>query len=278
MPGPLLPALFACPTPAPVPTVSVEVVTTALVHADWKQVVDDGTAGAVDLPVQVGLIRHPDATIAVDAGLGLAARAGDYPGFPLSAIMAFTVPEGAALVEQLAAPPDLFLMTHLHYDHVGGLLDFPGATVWTTEDDWRAYGANARGGFPKALREGLDWRPQDLDAHGASMVLGRPALDVLGDGTVWYLSLTGHTPGAAAVLARAEDGPWLFVGDTAWVEAHLDGARRPPMVRAVIDSHPREVVQSVRWAQALKEQCPDLRVVVGHEPANAAGLSSAGSP
>lgn len=275
MANPLLPALFACPAATPNPGVSVEVVTTALVHADWAQVVDDGTTGPVDLPVQVGVVRHPEATVAIDAGLGLETRAGRYPGFPLSAIMDASVPEGAALVEQLPEPPDLFLLTHLHYDHVGGLLDFPGATAWTTVDDWRAYGAGARGGFPKALRKGIDWQPQQLDAGHAGRVLDRPALDVLGDGSVWYLSLPGHTPGAAAVFVRAEDGPWLFVGDTAWVDKHLEGARRPPLVRAVIDSNPGEVVDSLAWARRLKAQCPDLRVVAGHEPAHTDGLSSA---
>ncbi len=270
---PALPALLACPPATPTPAISVEVVRTAIVHSDWKQVVDDGTQGPVDLPALVGVIHHPDATILVDSGLGLQTRAGRYPGFPISLLGELTVPQGEAIVERLPSPPDLVLMTHLHYDHVGGLLDLPDVPVWTTDADWRTYGGLAAG-FPPRLRHGVDWHPQSMAAGDATQVLGRPAVDVLGDGSVWYLSLPGHTPGAAAVLVRAEDGPWLFVGDTAWVDKHLDGARRPWLTRTVIDASIKDEAASLSWARWMKAECPDLRVIAGHEPSLSDGVSS----
>jgi glyoxylase-like metal-dependent hydrolase (beta-lactamase superfamily II) len=274
MPLPPLPVDLACPPADTNPGVKVEVVATAFVHDDWRRVVDDGTRGPVAMPVLVGILRHPDATVLVDAGLGLESRDGSYPGFPLSALGDIEVPQGQAIVERLEAPPDLVLMTHLHYDHVGGLLDLPGVPVWTTEEDWRAYGGGNLG-FPPRMRRLPQWQPKPLRAGSASQVLGQPALDVLGDGSLWYLSLPGHTPGAAAVLVRAEDGPWLFIGDTAWVDKHLGTARRPPLTRAVIDAHPGEALESLEWARWLKGSCPDLRIVAGHEPAHSQGLHSA---
>lgn len=273
MPLPALPVLLACPPATPNPTVAVEVVRTAIMHGVWSQVVDDGTRGPVELPALVGIIHHPDATILIDSGLGLESRAGRYPRFPLTLLSDVTVPEGEAIVERLPEPPDLVLMTHLHYDHVGGLLDLPGVTVWTTDEDWRTYGGLAIG-FPPRLRNGVDWRPQDMGAGHATQVLGRPAVDVLGDGSIWYLSLPGHTPGAAAVLVRAEDGPWLFVGDTAWVDQHLAGARRPWLTRTVIDASIREEARSLAWARWMQAECPDLRVIAGHEPSLSAGIAS----
>lgn len=272
MPIPL-PAALVCPPPTPEPTVQVEVVTAGLISADWAQVVDDGTTGEVLLPSLVGVIHHPEALVTVDAGLGLTTRDGTYPGFPLNKMGEQTVPEGTALIERLGHAPDLVLMTHLHYDHVGGLLDMPGTKVWTTRDDWRAFGGGAPG-FGRRMKKAVDWRPHDVRPGHAQQVLGQPALDVLGDGTIWYLSLPGHTPGAAAVLVRAEDGPWLFVGDTAWVDKHLEGARRPPLVRAIINADNKQVADGQAWAGWLKANCPDLRVIAGHEPTLTDGVHS----
>lgn len=274
MPLPPLPAVVACPPPGPNPQVQVQVVTTSYVHDDWRRVVDDGSTGPIVMPVQVGILRHPDATVLVDAGLGLSTRDGSYPGFPLSALGDLEVPPGMAIVEQLDEDPDLVLMTHLHYDHVGGLFDLPASTpVWTTEADWLTYGGGAIG-FPRRLKDAVDWQPQPLRAGSANQVMGRAAIDVLGDGSIWYLDLPGHTPGAAAVLVRAEDGPWLFIGDTAWVDKHLHDARRPGLTTVVIDAQPKLLKDSLTWARQLQADCPELRVVSGHEPANTEGLRS----
>lgn len=272
-----LPVDLACPDAAPNPGVRVEVVSAGIIGSDWGQVVDDGTTGPVALPSLVGVVRVGGRTVIVDAGLGRTTRAGTYPSFPLNQLGEISVPDGTAIVERLAAPPDLVLMTHLHYDHVGGLFDLPGVPVWTTREDWAAFAPGAPG-FPRRLRDAVQWQPQDMGPMHASRVLGRPAHDVLGDGNVWYLSLPGHTPGAAAVLVRAEDGPWLFVGDTAWVDRHLADTRRPLSTRLLLDSRPDEALESLEWARWLKASCPELTIVVGHEPSLMEGRSSTSAP
>lgn len=268
-----LPVDMACPPTTPRAEVRVEVVNTGWVQADWARVSTDGREGEVQLPLLVGMIHHPRGLVLVDSGLGLATREGRYPGFPLSLLGGHEIPAGMPLAERLTEVPLLVLMTHLHYDHVGGLLDIRPREVWTTEADLlRYHGAGL--GLNRALRREVPWAPKDLRAGAATQRLGRPALDVLGDGSVWYLSLPGHTPGAAAVLVQADDGPWLFIGDTAWVDAHLEDARRPFLTRLLIDAEPRAALDSLLWARMLKERCPSLRIIPGHEPRLADGLSS----
>ncbi len=272
MPLPLPPYEIECPA-AVSSAIQVEVVNTGWVHNDWKRVVDDGRSGPIHMPLLVGVISHPDATILVDSGLGLATRQGSYPPFPLSLLGSHDIPAGMAMVERLAEPPAIVLMTHLHYDHVGGLLDLNAGEVWTTEADLSRYHGVGLG-LSRALKTQVNWVPKRLEDGSSTRVLGRPALDVLGDGSTWYLSLPGHTPGAAAVLVQAEDGPWLFVGDTAWVDAHLDGARRPWLTRLAVDAEPRGAHESLQWVRQLRDECPALRVITGHEPSLADGARS----
>lgn len=259
-------AELACPPSDPGP-VAVEVITAGSIHTRWQRVVNDDSAGPVSLPMLVGVLRHPAALLTVDAGLGQLNRSGDQPGFPINKMGDIEVPAQATVVEQLGRAPDRVLMTHLHYDHVGGLLDMPGAEVWVSAAEWGAYGGGKLG-FPRRLyAPALAWKVVDFEGAGSAQILGLPAEDVMGDGSVWYLSLPGHTPGAAGVLVRGIDGPWLFVGDTAWVDAHLGSAMRPWIISLFIDAERRAHRESLAWARAVKARCPGLRVVAGHEPA-----------
>ena len=260
-----LPVVLACPPPADT-GITVEVIEAGAVPGDWKQIVNSGKKGPVDLPVWVGVIEHPEhGTTLVDAGLGARNRAGEEPGFPFS-FLEMKVPEGVTVMEQLGAVPDRVLLTHIHYDHVGGLFDMPGTEVWLTEADWSA-AATETGAFPtRELSDIVRFQRVALEEKGVEQVLGRPAFDVLGDGTIWYLSLPGHTPGSAAVLVRAEGDPWLFIGDTAWVDDHLEDAERPFLTSLLVDASRRDLRKSLAWARELKASCPDLRVVAGHHP------------
>lgn len=66
-----------------------------------------------DWPLNVLVVQSGGRTILVDSGLG-----GEYPGFPRAGYM---VPRLAAAGIDLGAVTDVVL-THLHMDHVGGLL------------------------------------------------------------------------------------------------------------------------------------------------------------
>jgi glyoxylase-like metal-dependent hydrolase (beta-lactamase superfamily II) len=230
--------------------------------------VDDGRAGPVALPAWVGLVRHPaHGLTAIDAGLGAGNRAGTAPHFPLNA-RNLEVPAGATLAELPGGPPARVVVTHVHYDHLGGLPDLPPSTeIWLGAADAATLRTGAAG-VPRRLLDGYDVRPLDFGPGRAGRALGRPAVDLFGDGTVWVLDLPGHTPGALGVFVQAADGPWLFVGDTAWVDAHLRGPRRPPAVRLVVDARPREAARSLAWARRFTG-CAGLRIVTGHEPAGA---------
>jgi N-acyl homoserine lactone hydrolase len=256
---------FVCPGPALHAGVHVSVLNTGWVHTDARKVSANMEKNSMLLPLLVGQIEHPTGNVYVDAGLGDSTRNQQFPRFPLSATN-IDIPPGFTLAEQANEPPGIVLMTHLHYDHVGGLLDLSQETeVWTTTREWNSKGTSNVGFPEKQMLTAVRWNPIHLEAGHAQERLGRPAVDVRGDGTIWYLSTPGHTPGAASVLVHATDGAWLFIGDIAWVDAHLENTHRPKWVSVVVDGRPRQQRDALQWARQLHRECPNLQIVAGHE-------------
>ena len=266
------PALLAigttalCPEPGPNPDVRVSVLNTGWIETVSTRISHGNHKHPFRIPLLVGHIHHPDGDVYVDAGLGNTTRTDRFPRFPLSTHNA-TIPSGSTLAEQANTPPTTILMTHLHYDHTGGLLDLTHDTeVWVSSEEWNT-ARTSNVAFPQArMREAVRWHSVDFGAGSATQRLGRPAIDVKGDGSIWYLSTPGHTPGSASVLVHAHDQPWLFIGDIAWVDEHLDDKNRPKWVSAIVDGRPKQQKDALDWARYLKSNCPSLQIVAGHEP------------
>lgn len=133
---------------------------------------------------------------------------------------------GHALLDRLAeqglsdADIDVVLLTHLHFDHAGGLLApwsegqpprllFPKARFITGQRQWQ------RAKSPHA-RDRASYLPELLDLLEAS---GR--LELLADGAVsdtlgpdWRFHVSdGHTPGQLLPEVEMPSGPVVFAGD-----------------------------------------------------------------
>jgi glyoxylase-like metal-dependent hydrolase (beta-lactamase superfamily II) len=116
-------------------------------------------------------------------------------------------------------------VTHLHFDHISGMRDVPAATpvyVGRGEAEDRGFLNMFTAGITDAALEGKgalrEWQFQP-DPDGVF----DGVLDVFGDGTVWAISVPGHTVGSVAYVIRTPNGPVLLAGDTchtAWGWEH----------------------------------------------------------
>lgn len=161
------------------------------------------------------------------------------------------------------APPRMVFLTHLHFDHVGGLIDLPVTTpvyVGAGEAAERSRVNLLLGRPADAILRGYgplrEWGFQpDPDGRFAGV------LDVFGDGSIWAIKVPGHSAGSTAYLINAVDGPKLVVGDA--VSTRLGWEERMPQPVAAAARADAEA--SAERLRRFVEAHPTVTVFLGHQ-------------
>lgn len=161
------------------------------------------------------------------------------------------------------APPRAVFLTHLHFDHVGGLIDLPVTTpvyVGAGEAAERSRVNLLLGRPADAILRGYgplrEWAFQpDLDGRFAGV------LDVFGDGSIWAIKVPGHSAGSTAYLINAVNGPKLVVGDAVSTRLGWEGRMPQPVAAAARADAEASAERLRRFAEAY----PTVTVFLGHQ-------------
>jgi glyoxylase-like metal-dependent hydrolase (beta-lactamase superfamily II) len=168
------------------------------------------------------------------------------------------------------------VMTHLDLDHVGGLADFPEASVHVYETELRA--AMRRKGFrARARYRPVMWAPttrfQPYPEAGGRW-LGFRAVTQLVDlpPELLFIPLVGHTAGHCGVAVESTDGWLLHAGDAYFDPREVHQARRQCEWRVNLLQQVVTVRRTMRlynqWRlRELIAVCPDVKVFSAHDPA-----------
>jgi glyoxylase-like metal-dependent hydrolase (beta-lactamase superfamily II) len=123
------------------------------------------------------------------------------------------------------------VLTHLDFDHAGGIEDFPGARVHVMEAERDAAERKRRGFIAKRRYRPAQWddvRDWRTYADGGERWFGFDkvrSLEGLGP-EILLVPLPGHTEGHAGVAVQGPDGWVLNAGDAYFYRRELDSDRR----------------------------------------------------
>ncbi len=190
------------------------------------------------------------------------------------------------------APRDVrhIVLTHLDFDHAGGLEDFPDATVHVFADEYAA--ANRREGAiaqrryrPGQWDEMVRWQRYRVDGerwHGFDCVRDLAGLPP----EVLLVPLVGHTWGHCGVAVKRDDG-WLFHAGDAYF--HRDELDDPPRCTPGLAAYQtlmevdraRRLANQQRLRELKRDHGRDVAIVSAHDPVELAamqGRSTAEAP
>jgi len=241
----------------------------------------------VELPINATLIEHRDGLVLFDTGMDPAI--GSDPTYISSAIGRFlfrrifkvAVRSEDALDARLgalgfsASDVRVVVLSHLHFDHTGGLGHVLQADLLVSEREWETL-AEPHPERAWILREHLElpgakWSPIRFEETEEPLLAPfGGCYDLMGDGSMILLPTPGHTPGSLAMFVRRRNRPpILLVGDLTYrigmlMEDRVPGTGDPTQLRA-----------SFARVRELAANCPGLAIVASHDPDAARILAAA---
>lgn len=229
------------------------------------------------------LIETPDAgLVLVDTGFGLeCVRRPELLGWSRHMIRP-VLREAETAIRQIEAlghdPSDVrhIILTHLDYDHTGGIADFPWATV-------HVHGPEYRAGMRPTIVERIRYRGEQLWAHGVKWqtnevegserwfgfeaVRDLPGLPP----EILVIPLLGHSRGHVGVAVQ-NDLRWLLhAGDaytfpSALADNVVGAASRAVHIIGDHPSYPRAQLQNIhRLSDLATQQGNDIAVFCSHD-------------
>ena len=229
----------------------------------------DGEEGNITYPIPVYVIEHPTGLVVVDTGLHPELATSTARMKKLASIFQVHLPaDGSGSVGRVLdaagfdpAQVDIAILTHLHFDHTGGLLELPNARVVVQQREWAALGDE------RMVRSGA-YNPDDVDLGHERQELDGD-YDLFGDGSVTCLLTDGHTAGHQSIRVVTESGTYVICGDCCYVR------------KSVVDEHlPNYTLDRDRHLASIKrlaaEEADGATLIFGHDPDQFAAIATGG--
>ena len=169
------------------------------------------------MPVGAFLVEHPTGTAVFDTGMHADLEHSKERMRSTAELFEVELSPESSVTGQLAerglAPGDVdvAVVSHLHFDHCGGLAQLPDARMVVQQAEWDA-------AFDGPLVDLGVFNPEDFDlGHDRQVLDGEH--DLFGDGSVMVVPTPGHTAGHQSLLI---EGRLLLTGDACYCRLALD--------------------------------------------------------
>lgn len=161
------------------------------------------------------------------------------------------------------------LLTHLHWDHTGGLKHLAHAQFHASMREWTdarsvvSLEAAKRGYAPSDYRA-LEGRMNVIDTDGFTPV--DDGIDVFGDGSIEAVPLPGHTPGHLGYRLKMTDGRTVFaLGDAAFCEVQITERRDLGFMPRTVASGKEVVKTTLHSLRKWWDRNPETVLFASHD-------------
>lgn len=222
----------------------------------------------ITVPAFAFLIEHPNGKkIVYDTSWGSAVRKHALREMGVARLVDTPIlPEGACVNERIAQlgyrneDIDYVVLSHMHIDHAGGVLDMKGAKKFLVS--WEEYDAANRGGLSSYRRNMWAGQRFDfLDFKDCGLGPLGKAQDLFGDGSVMLIATPGHTPGHTSILLRHGGKQLLLAGDCGYARKSWKDGILPGLMKDADN-----MTRSLNWIKEFYETADGLiDVISDHE-------------
>ena len=203
----------------------------------------------VDLPIYAWVIEHDEGLIVVDTG----DRADTQSNFISQSTYTIRPEEqiGAQLARLGFSERDVakVVLTHLHGDHINGVIDFPNTPVFLGEREYATYRSRFGGTFVRRTTRLPGWfDPQPLLFQAAAVGPFPQSVALTRAGDVLAVPTPGHTGGHVSVIAIKDGVHYFLAGDVTYDQAGLlaQQLQGPSLSQP---EHPRTLRRVLQYSQ-----------------------------
>jgi glyoxylase-like metal-dependent hydrolase (beta-lactamase superfamily II) len=240
---------------------------------------------SVKFPILSVLIERDNDLVLFDTGMGTRIeeemRYAVYWGnlfFNRSVMHTQFVPQHDALVHQLPRlgfkPTDVknVIISHLHWDHAGGMRDFPHARFFVNRREWEFVSNLSLGQLFKTAFIKQQFHEQGLEIELIETDPDKPfrnftaSYDIFGDGSMVLVDLPGHSPGLMGLYLTMPSGRrFFFSADTFYFPEGLEQRIPKSKLMQTLVSEGPEAQASIEQVYKLMRTESDLEIVGSHD-------------
>lgn len=213
-----------------------------------------GGWGPTDMPFQAfQIVYNGGGHVLIDTGMDRATASKD--GAPK-----FYDDAAFARVSKAMESASKIVVTHEHFDHLGGLATAPNVKMLMSAAVLTAEQVNSTA--PAAIVAKIP-----ADALAGYTPLSYEKYHVLSPGVV-LIKAPGHTPGSQIIFVQLQNGgEYLFLGDVAWKMANVELVRERPraVTQFFLQEDRNKVALQLKAIKAVMDANPKLIVVPGHD-------------